>query len=239
MKFLKFGSSDKFVVFLHGWGADKNSFLWVKDYFPNFSLIFLDFPGFGESELPPEPYNVDAYVRELSNLLDGFCIKSLTLVGHSFGGRVAIKFAAAQQQKFNDFKLVLVDAAGIKPRHGIRYYLKVHEYKKCKKRAETSEKYAKKLKKFGSLDFRAASGVMRKTLVNVVNEPLEKYARQVTCQTAIIWGRNDRDTPPFMAKKLSRLIKNSKLFWLDGAGHFSFLDKPNDFLIILDTFLKN
>lgn len=239
MKYLKFGSSKNFIVFLHGWGADKNSFLWLKNYFEEYSLLFVDFPGFGESAIPEKPYFVSDYVCRLNELLSQFEIENLILVGHSFGGRVAIKYAFYHQNEYNKFNLVLVDSAGIKPRRSLSYYIKVARFKRVKKLASKSKKYEVKLKEFGSADYKNVTGVMRQTFINVVNEDLASYAKHILCKTIIVWGSKDNDTKLYMAKTLKRLIKNSELYILNNAGHFSFLDNPQEFIIILDTFVKN
>jgi pimeloyl-ACP methyl ester carboxylesterase len=72
-----------------------------------------------------------------------------------------------------------------------------------------------------------------------VNEDLSKFAKFIKCKTLIVWGERDFETKLYMARKLKRLIKNSKLIIIKGAGHFSFLEKKDEFAIILDTFLKN
>lgn len=235
MKFLKFGNSKKFIVFLHGWGADKNSFLWLKNYFLDYSLVFVDFAGFGESPEPSKSMCVFDYVTELKELLDSFDIESLVLVGHSFGGRVAIKFSFLFQNEYDDFKICLVDAAGIKPRRGLKYYYKVYKYKLTKRIFPNS----KSLKNSGSKDYVSLSPVMKKTFIRVVNEDLSSYAKFISSKTLIVWGERDNETKIYMAKKLHRLIRNSKLVIIERAGHFSFLDEPDEFVIILDTFLKN
>ncbi len=239
MKYLKFGTSKNFIVFLHGWGANKNSFLWTKDYFDDYSTLYVDFAGFGETTQPSRPYFVSDYVCELKEILNQFEIENLILVGHSFGGRVAIKYAFSFQFDYKYFALVLVDSAGLKPKRTLRYYINVAKYKRCKRLAQKSKKYAVKLENFGSVDYRSTSGVMRQTFVNIVNEDLSPYTKYIKCRTLLVWGRNDKETKLYMAKRFKRLIKNSELFVLDKAGHFSFLDKPNEFLIILDTFVKN
>lgn len=235
MNYLRFGSSKKYLVFLHGWGADKNSFLWTKDYFSDYCLIFVDFPGFGDSPEPAEPYSVFDYVCKLKDLLDEFEIESLTLIAHSFGGRVAIKFAFLFQNEYEKFKLCLVDAAGIKPRRNIKYFFKVYKYKLHRRLFPNS----KKLSKYGSKDFVLLSPVMKQTFIRVVNEDLSSYAKFIKADTLIIWGDRDTETKPYMARKLNKLIANSKLNFIEGAGHFSFLDNPQEFVILLDTFLKN
>lgn len=239
MKYLKFGDSKDYIVFLHGWGADKNSFLWVKKYFSNYSLIFVDFAGFGESKEPERPWSVFDYVCDLKNLLDKFEIESLLLVGHSFGGRVAIKFSFLFQNDYDEFKLCLVDSAGIKPRRSLKYYYKVFKFKLLKKIAKRVKFASKLLSKCGSSDYKVLSDVMKHTFKLIVNEDLSYEAKYITKPTIIVWGKCDRETKLYMAKKLNKFITYSKLYVLEGAGHYSFLDKSQDFLIILDTFIKN
>lgn len=234
MEYLKFGDSKEFIVFLHGWGADKNSFLWLKDNFQDKSLIFLDFPGFGESPEPSKAYGVSDYVSELKNLLDNYEIESLILVGHSFGGRVAIKFSFLYQNDYKNFKICLVDSAGIKPRRGIKYYFHYYRYKFYKKFLPNS----KKISNFGSPDYKKLSKIMKHTFIRVVNEDLTNNLKFITAKTLIIWGNKDTETKMYMAKKLNKLINNSRLEILADSGHFSFLDKPFDFALMLDRFVK-
>lgn len=240
MHYLKFGTSKKFIVFLHGWGADLNSFLWLKDFLiEDYSLLFLDFCGFGNSPEPEKPYSVSDYVFELKKLLCNFDIEELIFIAHSFGGRVAIKFLFYYQFLFKKVSLCLVDSAGILPRRGLRYKLRVWRFKRLKRKVNNKPELKDKLKKFGSRDYKTLSLIMKKTFVKVVNEDLTKFAKYLKCKTLIVWGENDTETKPFMARKFKRLIKDSKLVFLKNAGHFSFLEKKDEFVIILDTFLKN
>lgn len=240
MNYLKFGNSKRYIVFLHGWGADLNSFLWIKDFFiEDYSLIFLDFDGFGKTPEPKNKMTVSDYVQNLKILLDKFDIEHLIFVAHSFGGRVAIKYLFLYQNSYNKSSLCLVDAAGILPKRNLRYYLRIERYKLLKKKSETNPKLKEKLKEFGSSDYKKLSPVMKETFVGVVNEDLSKFAKFISCKTLIVWGDKDKETKPYMAKKLHKLIKNSKLIFLESAGHFSFLEKKEEFVIILDSFLKN
>ena len=239
MNFIKIGDSKKFIVFLHGWGANLNSFLFVKDYFGEYSKVFVDFAGFGKSEEPKESYFVSDYVNDLKKLLDTFEIDELVLVGHSFGGRVAVKFSFLYQLDYSKFKLCLVDAAGIKPRPSLIKKWKILCYKKFKKKVQNNPELTAKMLKYGSNDYKKLSSVMKETFVKVVNEDLSKFASRLVCDTIIVWGDNDKETRLWMAKKYKKLIKSSKLIIFKDAGHFSFLDNKQEFLIVLDTFLKN
>ena len=100
-------------------------------------------------------------------------ISSPVLVGHSFGGRVGLVMASRTPVS----KLVLVDAAGVKPRRSLRYYLKVYSFKAMKAvcRMLLPEKKAQELiearrKRSASADYAAASPRMRSILSRVVNE---------------------------------------------------------------------
>ena len=133
----------------------------------------------------------------------------------------------------------MVDSAGILPRRGLGYYFKIYKYKRCKKKALNLRKYQEKLSKFGSNDYKLLSERMKQIFVHIVNEDLSMYAKYINSETLIVWGEKDKDTPIYMAKKLKRLIKNSELKIIENAGHFSFIDNKDEFLILLDTFLKN
>lgn len=239
MHYLKFGDSKTCLVFLHGWGCDLNFFLWVKDYFPSYSTLFVDFYGFGKSAEPSKPMCVDDYVFELKKIIDLFDIENLILIGHSFGGRVAIKFTSKFQFDYKNFKLCLVDSAGILPKRGVKFYYKIFAYKLCKKLSKKVKWFDIKLNKFGSRDYKNLSPIMKKTFVCVVNEDLSKFAKMISVETIIIWGEKDTETKLFMAKRLYKIIPNSRLHVFKNAGHFSFLDKKEDFLILLDTLCKN
>jgi len=241
MKYLKFGNSNNFLVFLHGWGADKNSFLWIKDYFPDYSTIFVDFPGFGESPEPERDYKVFDYVLKLKEILDDYYIEKLVVVGHSFGGRVAIKFSFMFQNDYLDYRVCLVDSAGLKPKRGLRYYYKIFKYKILKKindNFSTPNNNLIDLSKYGSKDYISLSPTMKKTFKNIVNEDLTCYAKYIKVKTLIVWGSRDRETKLYMAKKLNKIIKNSTLKIIKDAGHFSFLDDKKQFMVILESYIK-
>lgn len=239
MNYLKFGNSKNFILFLHGWGADKNSFLWTKDYFEDFSLIYIDFPGFGNSKEPDEVWSVYDFALEVKQLLDNFQIENLVIVAHSFGGRVAIKFAKNFQDEYSKLKLCLIDSAGIKPRRGFIYFYKIYKFKFFKKIAKHFKFFEKMLQNQGSTDYICLSLKMREVFKRVVNEDLSCDAKQIKAKTILIWGNKDKDTKLYMANKLKKLILGSRIYIFKGVGHYSFLERKDEFLIILDTFIKS
>ena len=208
MNFVKFGNSKKFIVFLHGWACDMWSFLWIKDFFQeDYSLLFIDFKGFGKSQEPLKSQSLNDYVYDLKDLIDSFELDELILVGHSFGGRVAIKFLFFYQNFYKKTALCLIDSAGILPKRNLFYYFNVARYKRMKKKSKLHPRYNDKLSKFGSSDYRKLSPVMKETFVKIVNEDLSFFAKHLKCKTIIIWGAKDKETKPYMARKLKKIDK--------------------------------
>ena len=96
INYLDFGIKDKkAIVLLHGWGQNIQMMQMLGEPFKNeYRIIVLDFPGFGLSDEPKEVMGVDGYTTILEKLLKKLNIEDPIIVGHSFGGRVAVKFAS-------------------------------------------------------------------------------------------------------------------------------------------------
>ena len=224
------------IVFLHGWGGSTDSWLGVAKRISGFGFfaVIVDFAGFGKTPEPVNPYGVENYAKDVATLITELDLCNVTIVGHSFGGRVAIYLAAAQI--VNIGKVVLVDSAGVLPRRGIKYKLKTARYKSLKRQVLAGKKDESVLNKYGSEDYRILSRVMKQTFINVVNLDLLNHAKTINIKTLIVWGRYDKDTPLYMAKKLHRAIKNSRLI-VYAAGHYSYIDRFADFVEELYLFL--
>ncbi|RKZ90045.1 MAG: alpha/beta hydrolase [Candidatus Parabeggiatoa sp. nov. 1] len=233
----------KNIILLHGWGAQISSFKPVHQYLENNLRVYsLDLPGFGKSDPPPESWGTAEYTHLVQQFIHELGIKNPIIMGHSFGGRIAIRLALIE----TIHKLILVDSAGIKPKRKLNYYLKVYAYKLLKNVAQLpilKHVFKKMLesvqKKAGSKDYQNASGVMRTTLIKVVNEDLTELLPQIKAPTLLMWGENDQATPVSDGQLMEQLIPDAGLVVLKNAGHFSYLDKLNEFLLIISSFLKD
>lgn len=232
------------VTLLHGWGGEAASLKPVFDYLSKgYKVYTFDFPGFGRSEPPKVPWGTEEYGRFVVDLINELKIKKTKIIAHSFGGRVAIWLAANFPQMVD--KLVLVDSAGIRPRRTLKYYIKVTVAKVGKRvlLPHIFGRYSQSLlnglyKLVGSKDYQEQTGVMRDTLVKVVNEDLRGLLPKITSPTLLIWGEDDKDVPLYYARIMEREIKDAGLVILKGAGHFSYLDKFSDFCLIVSKFFK-
>lgn len=233
----------KDVLVLHGWGANIPAVTpIVNSLFGKMRVWAIDFPGFGKSAMPPENWDIYNYADLVKKFAEKMEIKNPVLIGHSFGGRVCIILAGKKMLDIN--KIVLVDAAGVKPKHGMGYYVKVYTYKAAKKVASFVGKFSKETEEnikslFGSADYKNANPVMRNIMVRVVNEDLQYLMPQIDRPTLLVYGSDDDATPVSDAKIMEKLIPDSGLVVLEGAGHFSYIDKAPQFGAVLRKFLEN
>lgn len=231
------------IVLLHGWGCTLDIWKSVQEHLQDgFRVTSIDFPGFGESPEPPAPWGMEEYAALLERFVRRRGITDPILVGHSFGGRVSLLYASRNPVR----KMVLVDSAGVKPRRSPHYYAKVWAYKAAKRilplimgRRRGAEAIERRRNKSGSADYNAASGVMRATLVKVVNRDLRPEMPLIEAPTLLVWGENDTATPLVQARVMEKRIKDSGLVVFSGAGHYSFLERPAQFAAVLDSFLGN
>lgn len=195
-----------------------------KELSGNFKVYAVDLPGFGESEI-----GMPLSVEEVADILREFIIKmnisKPIILGHSYGGRIGIIYAA----KYEVSKLVLVSAAGIKQKLNVSKKIKVKLYKALKKCHIPV--------KMGSQDYKNADNVKRAMLVNAVNTDLQSYMKKIKVPTLLIYGANDEVTPLSVAKKIEKTIKGAVLIQMEESSHFPYLERPNYFVLILTSFL--
>ncbi len=232
------------TLLLHGWGASSDLFAaTMRGLGDDFDLIAPDFPGFGATEAPPTVWGVSDYVDWTIALMDWLGVKRANVVGHSFGGRVAIKLAALHPERVA--KLVLADAAGIRPERDWRYHVKVRTFKTMRALAQSRytpqplrEWAAAQVSQQGSPDYKAASGTVRSSFVRVVNEDLRTYLPRIHASTLLIWGDGDDDTPLADGQLMERMIPDAGLVVFEGAGHYAYLEQSGRFCVIVKTFLQ-
>ncbi|OQX97744.1 MAG: hypothetical protein B6I20_12010 [Bacteroidetes bacterium 4572_117] len=226
------------VILLHGWGCDLNIFEKIQSKLSEKNKTYaIDFPGFGKSDEPNEIWGVEEYTSLTEKFIQKLNINKPILVGHSFGGRVSILYSS--RNKID--KLILVDSAGLIQKS---FKKSVSKFLGFIRRITNSNQFVYKLtipirKAISSGDYLSASGMMKDILKKVVNEDLSDKLPLIKASTLLIWGEDDTATPLKDAKKMEKLIPNAGLVSFKNVGHYSFLEKQHDFLIILDNFLQN
>lgn len=225
------------VLFLHGWGAPAETYRLMIDHLATYCRVVApDLPGFGGSAEPESAWCVDDYMAWTEAFVAQLGLTNVVLINHSFGGRISIKLLAKRPLPFTVKKAVFMDAAGIRPKRGLKYYTKVYSYKAMKKLAPGLAK--KRQGKVGSADYRNASPLMRQTMVRCINEDLTHLLKDNPVSTLLIWGSADTATPLSDGQTMERLIPDAGLVVLEGAGHFAFAQQWGLCSRVLDSFLK-
>ena len=234
------------VVFLHGWGSSGTAFGRLLDAAgEKYYTVAPDLPGFGGSDEPKTDWTVDDYTDFVLEFTKSLGLSEVILMCHSFGGRISIKLLSRPEQPLTVKKAVFLDAAGIRPRRGMKYYFRVYTYKLGKKLASVPliarlcpDLVEKVKKRSGSADYRNASPRMRAVMVRCIEEDLTAYLPKINASTLLIWGENDTATPLSDGQKMEALIPDAGLVTLHGAGHFGFLERWPQCQRVLDSFLS-
>lgn len=229
------------VLFLHGWGANKETFSGLMaPLSKNFRVLSIDFPGFGASDEPLKPWSLTDYTDMTEAFIHAHALDAPILIGHSFGGRVAIKLT----QRLTIEKMVLIGSAGIRPRRPLSYYLKVYGYKGFKTIAKLplfswvlKEPLDAYRHMYASSDYKAASPMMKQVLSSVVGEDLTPILPKISASTLLLWGEEDTSTPVSDAKLMEKAIPDAGLVVFPGVGHFAYLEAFDQTLTIVSTFL--
>ncbi len=221
----------KDLVFLHGYLSSKESFYPQIEYFSKFYRVTaFDFPGFGEAEPLKSAYSVGDYADWTENFLKEAGIENPFVIGHSFGGRVAIK-CLSRGNLFD--RAVLCGCAGIIPKRTLRYKMRVKTYRFVKRIAP---RYAER--KFGSGEYRSLSPLMKESYKKIVNEDLRNDAAKIRVPVLFINGEEDRETPLSSIRIYEKAIEGSKVKVLRSSGHFAHLDNPLAFNLAAEEFFR-
>jgi pimeloyl-ACP methyl ester carboxylesterase len=228
-----YGEGPPKVLALHGWGRRGRDFAMVLE---GFSGLAPDLPGFGATPAPVEVVGADAYADIVSGLLDSFD-RPPVLVGHSFGGRVAVCLAAKHPGRVGPLVLTGVplirDQRGKTPAIGYRMIRGLNRIGIISNGRLEREK-----RRRGSADYRAATGVMRDILVKVVNESYEEQLSRLNGPVRLIWGEDDHEVPVSVAEMAKSLIKGASIEVLPGIGHFVPVQAPDALRRAIDESLR-
>ena len=218
------GTAAPWVLALHGWRRTHRDFDAVIG---TLDAVALDLPGFGASPPPPEGWGGAEYAKAVTAVLPAMADR-IVVVGHSFGGRVAVHLAAAEPDRIAAVILTgvpLLRPPGTpnkKPALAFRIGRALHA-----RRLLPDERMEALRQKYGSEDYRLATGVMRAVHVRAVNETYEETLQQITCPVELVWGDLDTTAPLAVAETAAKLLADVQLTVVPGAGHLVPLTAPD------------
>jgi pimeloyl-ACP methyl ester carboxylesterase len=209
----KTGSLPPTVVAMHGWGRSGNDFTAIVD---GLDALSIHLPGFGITPEPAEAWGTDRYADEVADALNG--MPPVILLGHSFGGRVAVRLAAKHPELVRGIVLTGVPLLRLSPApqpsltyRTIRFLAKVGLISHAQLEAQKQRR--------GSADYRAATGVMRDILVKVIGEDYRDDLAKISVPVRLVWGEHDTAAPTDAGLAASKLIASGTFRTVPGAAH--------------------
>ena len=208
----RFGSGPPRLLALHGWGRDRHDF---RDVLADLDAVAIDLPGFGASPPPLEPMGAAGYASAIVPALSEFAEPPI-VVGHSFGGRVAVHLGLTQPVRALILVAVPLVRTGSSPRLSARFRLwrRLHRIGMV-----GDERMEQVRQRYGSADYRAARGVMRDVLVHVLGESYENELPLLDCPVDLVWGADDQEVPVSVAKEALDLLSDGHLTVFPRVGH--------------------
>ncbi len=227
------GEGTPTVLALHGWRRTHDDFTPVSRAAADLpggplSALGPDLPGFGATPPPPEAWGSEEYARHLLPLFEepGVLADRIVLVGHSFGGRVAVHLAPLVPDRIERVVLTgvpLLDREGrrARPPHAYRLARRLHRLG-----IVGDERMEAMRQKRGSPDYRAARGVMRGVFVRVLAEQYVDQMAAMPCPVDLVWGDGDTETPLEVAVRARPMFPSARLVTLPGVGHLTPTEAP-------------
>ncbi len=208
---------------MHGWGRDRRDF---DEVLEGLDSIAIDLPGFGASPEPVEATGAGGYAEQVAPVLDDFD-EPAVVVGHSFGGRVAVNLAVLDPQRIRAMVLLGVPLLRRTTKGGRASPLPYRLIRSLHRFGWVDDDRLERVRqRYGSSDYRAATGIMRDVLVTVVNESYEPQLREIRQPVHLVWGGEDREVPIAVAEQAVDLLGSAQLTVLEGVGHHVCLEAP-------------
>ena len=216
---------------LHGWGRTHRDLL---ECLAGTDAIALDLPGFGASPVPTAPGGASAYADLVEPVLDE-CAPRVVVLGHSFGGRVAVELAARRPDTVASLVLCGVPLLRRTDRPAARPALRFRLARSLHRRGLLGDGTMERMRQhYGSSDYRAAQGIMRNVLVTVVNETYERQLSHLTQPVDLVWGQDDDQVPVSVAQQAAALLDDARLTVLDDVGHHVPTESPAALAAVLN-----
>lgn len=234
------------IVILHGWGLSGKKFLPLVKLLKNlgYTVFAPDLPGFGDSIMPTTPLHLVDYAQYLDEYLKDNKIKQAILVGHSFGGRVALLFQKLYPGRVK--AIILSGTPGFSPinKRKLAFFIFLSKVGGAAFSLPILRLFKDwmRLKYYyavGARDFYRAQGVMRETFKNIVREELIDSMRLVNIPCLLIWGQDDKICPVEIARKMKTVIPSAQLIEIPETDHAVPFKNPQLFVSHLNTFIKS
>lgn len=227
------------IIILHGWGLNGSKYNQLLKILKNkgFDVYSPDLPGFGQEPLISESMKLDDYIEFIDKYIKRNKIENPILIGHSFGGRIALKYGWEYPEKVS--KIILTGTPVIRNRTLVKRfaYLIAILGGKIFKNLFFKEKLRKSLYFFiGEWDYYKA-GPLTQVFKNIIGEDLVKYFKEIKVPVFLVWGEKDMITPVNSVNKMTKIRNDVRSIIVPGIGHKLPYERPDIFVKSLESFI--
>ena len=215
------------IVFIHGWGTNELSLLPLAKQFENqYSYHLLSLRGFDGKDMEKE-YQISDYLDDIKLFLDTLKDENVLIVGHSFGGKLAILL----KKEYPKYKVVSIAPSIVKNPFSMKIWLKIRLYKLLKKLNIKIPSYLQ-----GSKDYRKLDGNLRKTFLNVHHAYLSFSEIKEIDDIVVLGFIEDKDVN---IKSLDKAFRNSNVYYFRYKGdHFAYLNYLIEIRTIIISYIR-
>lgn len=242
---MKFPFIKPTIVILHGWNLSGERFAPLAEELAklNYRVFTPDLPGFGKEDAPPNPWRLSDYADFMKQFIDKNKINKVIFVGHSFGGRVSLKYQKMYPK--NVAAIILSGTPGFTPipKKRLLFFMllskiggllfKIPPLNLFQDWARRWYYYA-----VGARDYFRAEGTMRQTFKNIIQEDLSYLMESVMVPCLLLWGEYDVVVPSVIAQRMKDVIPMATVKIIPEADHGVPFKKPDVFAQYIDAFLK-
>ena len=234
------------IIILHGWGLSGRTFIPLRKELlkKGYQVYVPDLPGFGKSDIPKYPLTLRDYAKFLYEYLDIHHIKAPILIGHSFGGRVALMFNQLYPKSVR--ALILSGTPGYTPipKKKLEFFIFLAKAGGMIFQIPPFSLFQNYVRRWyyyavGAKDFFRAEGSMRQTFKNIVRDSLVNAMESVTVPTLLVWGQLDIIVPTAIAVRMHTKMKTSELIIIPGSDHGVLYKQPEMFVSAVSKFLHS
>lgn len=229
------------ILMLHGWGDSGATFKGlIGELKSSYTLVTVDLPGFGQTEMPPEVWKLDNYAQFVRDFLEKIDVKPRAIIAHSNGGALAIRGLAEGTLEAD--KLILMASAGIRDRQGgRRFILKIIAKVGKAVTFWLPKRYKQALQKrfYGTIgsDMLVVPH-LQETFKITVRQDVQHDAQRLKLPTLLIYGSHDKATPPLYGEIFKSLISGSRLEIIQNAEHFVHQGQTEEVAGLIKEFMK-
>ncbi len=227
------------LVILHGIMGGLSNFDKVIHYFSKYYKVLM--PVLPIYTFPLLKTSVKGFSKFLNDFFNFKQIDKAILLGNSLGGHVALYFTNKKPEKV--IAMILTGSSGLYEKSLGDSYPKRKNYEYIKKKAQEvfhNPKVA--TKELVDEVFEIVNNRMKviRTLAlakSAIRHNMAKDLPHIKVPVCLIWGKNDKVTPPHVAEDFNRLLPDSDLYWIDKCGHAPMMEQPDEFVKIMDQWL--